>query len=61
MISIVRSHSQVVLNHRFARGEGAVVIVLKPLPDALRDHDHIYGVVSETVRECADVGCLMIP
>ena len=30
---------------RFGRGEGAVVIVLKPLDDALRDHDHIYATV----------------
>ena len=31
---------------RFGRGEGAVVIVLKPLHSALRDHDHIYATVS---------------
>ena len=49
------------MNHRFARGEGAVVIVLKPLADAVRDQDHIYGVVSAIVAECAAVGCLMIP
>ncbi|KAF8209510.1 hypothetical protein K438DRAFT_1960508 [Mycena galopus ATCC 62051] len=29
----------------FGRGEGAVVIVLKPLKDAINDHDHIYSVV----------------
>ncbi|KAJ7182483.1 hypothetical protein C8R43DRAFT_868767, partial [Mycena crocata] len=29
----------------FGRGEGAVVVVLKPLKDALRDNDHIYSVV----------------
>ncbi|KAJ7204324.1 thiolase-like protein, partial [Mycena pura] len=29
----------------FARGEGAVVIVLKLLDDALRDNDHIYSVI----------------
>ncbi|KAJ6463074.1 hypothetical protein DFH09DRAFT_1295961, partial [Mycena vulgaris] len=29
----------------FGRGEGAVVIVLKPLKDAMNDHDHIYSVV----------------
>ncbi|KAF8128037.1 hypothetical protein K438DRAFT_2141448, partial [Mycena galopus ATCC 62051] len=29
----------------FGRGEGAIVVVLKPLGDALRDHDHIYSVV----------------
>ena len=30
----------------FGRGEGAVAIVLKPLEDAIRDHDHIYATVS---------------
>jgi acyl transferase domain-containing protein len=30
----------------FGRGEGAAVVVLKPLEDALRDNDHIYSVVS---------------
>ncbi|KAJ7484906.1 hypothetical protein B0H11DRAFT_1163748 [Mycena galericulata] len=29
----------------FGRGEGAVVIVLKPFRDAINDHDHIYSVV----------------
>ncbi|KAJ7801502.1 hypothetical protein B0H14DRAFT_2895228 [Mycena olivaceomarginata] len=29
----------------FGRGEGAVVIVLKPFKDAINDHDHIYSVV----------------
>ncbi|KAJ7463693.1 hypothetical protein FB451DRAFT_1042909, partial [Mycena latifolia] len=29
----------------FGRGEGAIAIVLKPLKDAVRDHDHIYSVV----------------
>ncbi|KAJ6518275.1 hypothetical protein C8R47DRAFT_1312711 [Mycena vitilis] len=29
----------------FGRGEGAVVIVLKPLKDAIRDRDHVYSVV----------------
>ncbi|KAJ7120035.1 hypothetical protein C8R44DRAFT_981991 [Mycena epipterygia] len=31
----------------FGRGEGAVVIVLKPLKDAIKDHDHIYSVASD--------------
>ncbi len=31
----------------FGRGEGVVVIVLKPLDAAVRDGDHIYGSVSE--------------
>ncbi|CAK5267713.1 unnamed protein product [Mycena citricolor] len=30
----------------FGRGEGAIVVVLKSLEDALRDHDHIYSVVT---------------
>ncbi|KAJ7087152.1 hypothetical protein C8R44DRAFT_991421, partial [Mycena epipterygia] len=29
----------------FGRGEGAVVLVLKPLKDAIRDHDRVYSVV----------------
>ncbi|KAF8180692.1 hypothetical protein K438DRAFT_2170972 [Mycena galopus ATCC 62051] len=29
----------------FSRGEGAIVVVLKPLKDAIRDNDHIYSVV----------------
>ncbi|KAJ7218352.1 hypothetical protein GGX14DRAFT_356888 [Mycena pura] len=29
----------------FGRGEGAVVIVLKPFKDAINDHDHVYSVV----------------
>ncbi|KAI0749993.1 ketoacyl-synt-domain-containing protein [Daedaleopsis nitida] len=32
----------------FSRGEGAVVIVLKLLEHALRDNDHIYGVILGT-------------
>ncbi len=32
---------------RFSRGEGAIVIVLKPLRDAVKDNDHVYGVVSK--------------
>ena len=31
--------------NRFGRGEGVVVIVLKPLAAALRDHDHVYATV----------------
>lgn len=36
-----------VLTHlfRFGRAEGCVAIVIKPLQDALRDHDHIYATV----------------
>ena len=30
---------------RFSRGEGCVAIVIKPLSDAIRDHDHIYASV----------------
>ncbi|OJA18266.1 hypothetical protein AZE42_05820 [Rhizopogon vesiculosus] len=32
----------------FSRGEGAVVVVLKPLEQALIDHDHIYATVLGT-------------
>jgi len=30
----------------FVKGEGAVVIVLKPVDKAIADNDHIYSVVS---------------
>ncbi|KAJ7832642.1 hypothetical protein B0H14DRAFT_2591918 [Mycena olivaceomarginata] len=33
------------INRHFARGEGAVVVVLKPLEDALRDNDYVYSVI----------------
>jgi len=36
------------LSLRFFRGEGAVVIVIKSLEDAIRDHDHIYASVCIT-------------
>ncbi|OBH21166.1 type I polyketide synthase [Mycolicibacter sinensis] len=32
----------------YARGEGAAIIVLKPLADATRDHDRVYAVVRAT-------------
>ncbi|KAI0737718.1 hypothetical protein C8Q80DRAFT_1222755 [Daedaleopsis nitida] len=32
----------------FGRGEGVVVMVLKPLDAAIRDHDHIYGTILGT-------------
>ncbi|KAF7348024.1 putative polyketide synthase [Mycena sanguinolenta] len=32
----------------FARAEGCVVVVIKPLHDALRDHDHIYATILGT-------------
>lgn len=31
---------------RFVKGEGAVVVVLKPLDKAIADNDHIYCVAS---------------
>lgn len=31
--------------NRFSRGEGAAVIVIKPLDDAIQDGDHIYASV----------------
>ncbi|KAJ6452141.1 thiolase-like protein, partial [Mycena vitilis] len=33
------------INRDFGRGEGAVVLVLKPLKDAIRDNDHVYSVI----------------
>ena len=30
----------------FGRGEGVVVVTLKPLDAALRDYDHVYATVS---------------
>ena len=35
---------------RFGRGEGVVVITLKPLEAALRDHDHVYATVGLALR-----------
>ncbi|KAJ7628946.1 thiolase-like protein [Roridomyces roridus] len=32
----------------FGRAEGCVVVVIKPLEDALRDHDHIYATILGT-------------
>jgi len=40
---------------RFGRGEGAVAVILKKEEDALRDGDHIYGVVC---TECMHEGRL---
>jgi hypothetical protein len=45
---------------RFAKGEGAIVLVLKPLQDALRDNDHIYTVVSGGMVRIEST-CLSVP
>jgi polyketide synthase PksM len=36
---------------RFVKGEGAVVIVLKPVDKAIADNDHIYSVASASTTE----------
>jgi hypothetical protein len=39
----------------FSRGEGAVVIVLKPLDNAIRDNDRIYASVRHAVQDLVDL------
>ena len=52
------AHFAIPASYRFGRGEGVVVIVLKPLAAALRDHDRIYATVRRfsggEVARCAD-------
>ncbi|KAJ7695179.1 hypothetical protein B0H17DRAFT_1198868 [Mycena rosella] len=46
----------------FARGEGAVVIVLKPLDQAIKDGDHIYGSILGTgVTSCGSLAPVNAP
>ncbi|KAJ7716081.1 hypothetical protein B0H16DRAFT_1476979 [Mycena metata] len=46
----------------FARGEGAVSVVLKPLDKALQDGDHIYGTVLGTaVTSCGSLAPVNAP
>ena len=54
---LITAHHRSAPIHRFGRGEGIVVIVLKPLEAALRDHDHVYATVGlvlwlPSVRVC---------
>ena len=46
----------------YARGEGAGVLVLKPLPDAARDHDRVYAVVKATgVNQDGRTAAITVP
>lgn len=36
----------------FVKGEGAIVVVLKPVDKAIADNDHIYSVVSPLSIPC---------
>ncbi|KAH7906404.1 hypothetical protein BJ138DRAFT_1222020, partial [Hygrophoropsis aurantiaca] len=46
----------------FARGEGAVVVVIKPVEDALRDNDHIYGVIlGSSINSTGSASPLNVP
>ncbi|KAJ7278022.1 putative polyketide synthase [Mycena rebaudengoi] len=36
------------INHRFGRAEACVAIVIKPLEDAIKDHDRIYATIRGT-------------
>lgn len=39
-----------ILSYRFSRGEAAGAVVIKPLEEAVKDGDHIYGLVSRLLR-----------
>lgn len=46
----------------YVRGEGAGAILLKPLNNALADHDHIYGIIKGTaVNHGGHVSSLTVP
>jgi acyl transferase domain-containing protein/aryl carrier-like protein len=46
----------------FSRGEGAAALILKPLADAMRDGDHIYGTILGTaVNSCGSLAPVNAP
>ncbi|EGO26553.1 putative polyketide synthase [Serpula lacrymans var. lacrymans S7.9] len=46
----------------FSRGEGAVVVVLKPYEDAIRDGDYIYGnILGSGINSCGGVAPVYAP
>jgi acyl transferase domain-containing protein len=48
--------------NRFARGEGGVVIVIKPLKDALKSGDHIYAtILGSSINVTGSAAPLYVP